>query len=146
MLFLLASLIGTGDLASAQSARTDNRTEFTVEVALGTDNPDAVLAMLREAEAKNVRQLNDRGLGGVDTVVAGVLVAKGLANLVVRLLSIWQCGVQVDARVNLITTEKNCELPRGTMLVLNRDGSRSRMEQPSAAQIQSLVEKFPPPK
>lgn len=138
----MASLIGTGDLVGAQ---TGKRTEFSVEVALGTDKPDAVLAMMQEVEARNVRQLNDRGLGGVDTVVAGVLVAKGFANLVVRLLSIWQCGVQVDARVNLITTEKNCELPRGTMLILNRDGSRSRTEQPSAAQIQSLVEKFPPP-
>jgi len=140
LLFLIASLFGTGGRADAQ---TEKPSELTVEIALGTDKPDAVLAILREVEATNVHQPSDRGLGGVDAVVAGVLVAKGLANLVMRLLAIWQCGVQVDARANLITTEKNCDLPRGTLLVINRDGSRSRMPQPSATQIQSLAEKFP---
>ena len=140
MLFLIASLVATGGLADAQ---TEKQSELTVEIALGTDKPDAVLAILREVEARNVYPRSDRGLGGVDVVVAGVLVAKGLANLVMRLLPIWECGVQIDGRANLITTEKNCDLPRGTVLIINRDGSRSRMAQPSAPQIQSLAEKFP---
>ena len=140
VLFLIASVVGTGRLVDAQ---TDKRPELTFEILLGADKPDAVLAILRDLDARNVQPRNDRGLGGVDTVVAGVLVAKGLANLVMRLLPIWGCGVQVDARANLITTEKNCDLPRGTVLIINRDGSRSTLAQPSAPQIQVLAEKFP---
>jgi len=140
LLLLIASLVGSGGLAGAQTAKPP---DFSVEIALGNDNPDAVLAILRDSDATSVHQSSDRGLGGVDTVVAGVLVAKGLANLIMRLLPIWQCGVQVDARVNLITTEKNCDLPRGTVLIINRDRSRSTMAKPTAAQIQALAEKFP---
>ena len=41
------------------------------------------------------------------TVVAAVLLAKGLANLVVKLLSIWKCGMVVDARATPILIERD---------------------------------------
>jgi hypothetical protein len=141
----VAGLAGTWVLP-AGAAQTDSGEGVTVDIALGNDQPDSVLAILREVDAKNIQQVKQSGLGGIETVVAGILLAKGLANLIVRLLPIWQCGIVVDARAARILTEKNCDLPRGTVLVINPDGTRSRIPQPSAPQIQSLVENFARPK
>ena len=55
----------------------------------------------------------------------------------------WQSGVVVDARTSRISTERNCHLPKGTALMIDPAGVRSTMAQPSAAQLQSIVEKFP---
>jgi hypothetical protein len=119
---------------------------LTVDINLGNDQPDSVLAILRDVDAKNVQRVRENGLGGIETVVACVLLAKGLANLVLRLLPMWQCGVVVDARSARIFTEKNCDLPRGTVLVINPDGTRARMPRPSAQQIEALAGKFAQPK
>jgi hypothetical protein len=115
---------------------------ITVDINLGNDRPDSVLALLREAQAKNIQQVKENGLGGVETVVAGILLAKGLADLIVRLLPMWQCGVRVDARAARVLTERDYDLPRGTVLVINPDGMRKTLRQPSAPQIQSLAENF----
>ena len=145
---LLSGVTGlaAASVLPAGAAQIDSRVGLTVDINLGTDQPDAVLAILREVDAKNIQQVKERGLGGVETVVAGILLAKGLANLIVRLLPMWQCGVVVDARAARIMTEKNCDLPRGTVLVINPDGTRSSMPQPTAPEIQARVESFARPK
>ena len=87
-----------------------------------------------------------RGLGGVETVVAAIILAKGVGNLVVRLLPVWNCGVVVDAKQERLLTEKNCDLPKGTVLVINADGKRATLQQPSPGQIESLVGNVAAPK
>src|SRR4051812_36588568 len=111
----LTPLCVLGSRAFGQTAGT---AVLTVDVALGDEAPDRVLAILRDLEAKNVHQIEQRGLGGVETVVAALILAKGLGNLVVRLLPVWNCGVVVDARAERILTEKNCNLPKSTVLVI----------------------------
>src|SRR5690242_7782432 len=100
LLFGVTTFFASAALVGAQS---NTHPELTVEIVLADDKPDAVMAIMREVDARNVHQPSQRGLGGLDTVVAGVLVAKGLGNLIMRLLPMWQCGVQVDARANLVT-------------------------------------------
>jgi hypothetical protein len=129
-----------------ECAEKESAGSLAVDINIGSDRPDSVLAILREVDAKNVRQVKERGLGGVETIVVGILVAKGLANLIIRLLPMWQCGVVVDARAARVLTEKNCDLPRGTVLVINPDGTRAKMPQPSAQQLQARVESFSRPK
>jgi hypothetical protein len=142
VLWGLAALAATG-IHLPRDARADDGPGLRVDVSLGTEPPERVLAILRELDATNIEQIKERGLGGTETVVAGILLAKGLANLIVRLLTMWQCGVVVDARTSRISTERNCDLPKGTVLVIDPGGVRSTIARPSAAQLQSLVDKFP---
>ena len=139
----LFSVIAGAASSWVLTAQDAERGGFTVDINLGTDRPDSVLAILREVQAKNIQQVKENGLGGVETVVAGILLAKGLADLIVRLLPMWQCGVRVDARAERVLTERDCDFPRGTVLVINPDGTRKTLRQPSAPQIQSLAESFP---
>ena len=130
----------------AGGAQIDKGEGLTVDINLGTDQPDSVLAILRAVDAKNIQQVKERGLGGVETIVAGILLAKGLANLIFRLLPMWQCGIVVDARAARIRTEKKCDLPRDTVPVISPDGARSTMPQSSAPEIQARVENLARPK
>ena len=136
----------SGWILFAQDTRRDSGGGFAVDIRLGSDRPDPVLAILREVDAKNIQQSKERGFGGVEVVIAVTLLAKGLANLVVRLLPTWQCGVTLDARPSPILIKKNCDLPRGTILIINPDGTRKSLQQPSTQQIQSLAESFARPK
>jgi hypothetical protein len=144
-------LIGCASLTSvcgltAVLAQPAGGAGLAVDVALGNEAPDQVLAILRDVGARNVQQIEQRGLGGVETVVAAIILAKGLGNLVVRLLPVWNCGLVLDARAERILTEKNCDLPKGTVLVISADGKRAAMQQPSAAQVESLVGSVAVPK
>jgi hypothetical protein len=136
--------------SSAQVAATKPeipaQQRVTVDIALGQDSPSDVLALLQKLEAQNVKQVKQRTLNGIETIVAGVLLLKRLATLIVRVLPLWNCGVVVDARGSRILTEKNCDLPRGTVLVIHPDGRQSKADKPTEAEMESLVSDFAPKK
>jgi hypothetical protein len=115
---------------------------FAVDINVGSDRPDSVLAILQEVHARNIEPIKQSGLSGTETVVAAVVLAKAFAKLIVRLLSTWTCGVIVDARAPRILTQRNCDVPSGTVIVINADGTKRNLTQPSAEKIQSLAEKF----
>lgn len=115
---------------------------FSVDINVGSDQPDSVKAILQEVHARNIEPIKQSGLAGTETVVAAVVLAKAFAKVIVRLLSTWTCGVIVDARAIRVLTERNCDLPSGTVIVINADGTKRTLIQPSAQQIQALAEKF----
>jgi len=129
-------------VASAVAARTDTEGTLNVDVELGSEKLDVVLTTLREVDAKNIQQVSSRGLGGNETLVGGVLLAKGLAKLVVRLSSIWKTGIEVDARAARVLTRKNSDLPSDIVLVIGPDGTRSKLQRPSESQLQALIDSF----
>ena len=63
-----------------------------------------------------------------------------LVGLVARILRLWNSGIVVDARSPKILIEKNCELPRGTVLVISKDGTQSKLHEPSDQQRNELIE------
>jgi hypothetical protein len=69
---------------------------LNVDIALAGENPQTVLPILEELGAKNVSQTTERGLTGIEIVIACALVASVLANLVIRLSRLWTCGVLVE--------------------------------------------------
>ena len=141
LLFGIAALAGIW-VVPADAARTDTGGTLNVDVEIGSEKLDVVLTTLREVDAKNIQQVSSRGLGGNETLVGGVLLAKGLAKLVVRLSSIWKSGIEVDARAARVVTKKNSDLPSDTVLVISPDGTRSKIQQPSESQLQALIENF----
>jgi hypothetical protein len=130
----------------AQDAKKDGGEGLKVDIHLEDDPPDPVKAVLTQVDARDIHVVNKSGLSGVETVVAAILLAKGLANLVVKLLPMSKCGMVVDARATPILIEKNCDLPGDTVRVINPDGTRKSLLRPSARQIQDLAENFKRPK
>lgn len=88
----------------------------------------------------DVTATTERGFTGIEFVVLGLIATGGLANIVMRLLPLWKCGVIVDARDANVVTRKDCDLPRGTVLVLEADGTRSTFHEPSQVQLHELLQ------
>jgi len=130
----------------AQDAKKDSGEGLKVDINLENDRPEPVKAILGEVDARDIHEVKKSGLGGVETVVAAILLAKGLANLVVKLLPTWKCGMVVDARATPILIERDRDLPGETVRVINPDGTRKSLPRPSARQIQDLAENFKRPK
>jgi hypothetical protein len=110
-----------------------------VEVSFTDEESSEVISLLEEVGAKDIQEGEERGFAGVALVVVGILVVNALVNLVMKLLRLWQCGVIVDASGSTISTQKNCDLPRGTVLVLNPDGTQSKLHEPSELEIGPLI-------
>jgi len=114
-------------------------TSFRVEVSFKDEVPNTVSALLKEVGATNVKQVEQRGFTGVEIVFIGMVIADTLANLVIKLTPLWKCGVVVDARGSTVLTKKDCNLPRGTVLVLSPDDTKAELHQPSEIDIQSVI-------
>jgi phosphoribosyl-dephospho-CoA transferase len=114
---------------------------LNVDIALLGESPQAVLAILEEMDAENVEQINERGMTGIETVIVCSIIASVLANLIMRLVPLWKCGVIVDARGARVLTKKEPDLPPGTVLVIARNGVRSTLHKPSQVEIDSLLKR-----
>ena len=113
-----------------------------IDVSFRDEALEEVISILEEVGAQNIKEVKQRGFTGVEIAVVGALVSSALANLVIRLLPLWKCGVIVDARGSRVLTEKNCDLPRGTVLVISPDGTESKVHEPSELQMKSLLKEL----
>jgi hypothetical protein len=137
---LAASRLLAATSANDREKKQLGTQRLAVDIALGNEPLDPVLTILREVDAEDVNQLKQRGLGGMETVVAGIVLAKGLARVVIRLLPSWKCGIVIDGRGSRVLTEKNCDLPHGTVLIINTNNTRSKLVQPTESEIQFQIE------
>ena len=119
--------------------RMDMHEELQLDISFTDESTEEVVALLRAVGAKDVRQLKQRGFTGIEIVVIGTLLAQALANLVLKLSPLWKCGLIVDARQSHIQTQKDCNLPRGTVLVISPDGTESQLHEPSEQEVTSLI-------
>lgn len=115
---------------------------LNVDVAVMDESPEDIQTALKEVGAENVKEVKQRGFTGIEIVVVGTLVANALANLIIRLTPLWKCGVIVDARGSRVLTKKDCDLPRGTVLVISPDGTQSKFHQPSEIDSGSLIKAY----
>jgi hypothetical protein len=139
-LVLAATNSWAATTANDQEKKQPGPQRLVVDIALGNEPLDPVLTILREVDAHDVKQIKQRGLGGMETIVAGIVLARGFAILVVRLLRSWKCGIVIDGRGSRVLTEKNCDLPHGTLLIINSNGTRSKLVQPTESEIDSQIE------
>jgi hypothetical protein len=115
---------------------------LNVDVSATDEPPEDILRALREAGAQNVKEVKQRGLTGIEIVVVGTLLANALANLVIRLSPLWKCGIIVDARGSRVLTKKDCDLARGTVLIISPNGTQSKFHEPSEVDSGSLIKAF----
>ena len=117
---------------------TTEPAQFTI--IFQDENLEDVLSSARDVGAVDVRQENRRGFTGVELAVIGAVAIPLLANLIIKFAERWSCGIRVDARTGQFVTERDCDLPRGSVLVVTADGSQlHRPGEMGAAKLSDLL-------
>lgn len=105
---------------------------LAVEFTFAEEDPQTVAAALAEEGASEVDEITDAGiLPVVALVVVAVIAMDGLVNVVLRLLRVWKCGMTIDTRGNTVRTEKNCDLPRGSVTIISDKKTTVTVKEPS---------------
>ena len=114
--------------------------DIDLELTFTDESPEQVQALLEQLGASEVVQQKQRGAAGIEIAFVAMIAVQVLANLVIRLLPLWKAGVVVDARGSRVFTYKDRDLPRGSVLVLSKDGTQSKLHQPSELDVNGVLE------
>jgi len=112
---------------------------FEVELTFKGESESEAQALLAEAGAQNMETRQSRGFTGIEIVILGLLLADGVAKLIAKLARTWRCGVMVTVSPGgkKVKTEKNCDLPRGSVLLIHPDGTQVTLTEPANGEISS---------
>jgi hypothetical protein len=110
-----------------------------IQIVFADENAPDVMAILAQEKADQVEAVQQFGAVGIETLIVAVIVAEAFASLVCKITNLWKCGVIVDARGTRIVTKRDCDLPRGSVLILNKAGEQHKLERPSESDIKSLI-------
>ncbi len=112
---------------------------IAMELTFKGESEAEAQALLSEAGAEDVETRQSRGFTGVEIVMLSLLLADGISKLIDRLARTWKCGVvvMVDSGGKKVSTEKNCDLPRGSVLLVHPDGTQMTLQEPASAEISS---------
>ena len=114
--------------------------ESDVEFSFSEEETETLLKILEEEGASNVEEIAEQDfLPVVGVIIAAAIGLSALANVVIKLLRVWKCGLIVDARGPIVHTEKNCDLPRGTVLVFSPCGTEHKLYEPKDEDIAALI-------
>ena len=116
--------------------------DIAVEITFRDEESKDVRALLEEIGATEVKENQQRGFTGIEWIYAAILALSMLVSLVAKVRRLWQCGVLVDARGKKVSVEKNCDLPRGTVLVLKKDGTESKLHEPTDQELEDVLKKL----
>jgi len=119
-------------------------TNLKIEVAFQDEEPDEARAALEVAGVENIQEIKQSGLTGIEIVIVGILVTNALANLVAHLWRLWKCGIIVDTRGSTVLTQKNCDLPQGTVLMISPDGVETTLDEPTDIELKTLIDALIP--
>lgn len=113
--------------------------QVEMELSFQGESAEEMKAILNDAGANDIETREDRGLLAIGTVMVGFLVIEEVAKLVSKLVRAWKCGVVVvvNADGGKVSTEKNCDLPRGTVLLVHPDGTQMTLQEPTEPQVGS---------
>src|SRR3954462_1840511 len=94
-----------------------------VELTLRGESAEQAKNALTAAGGDGVKSHSALGLTGVEEIIFAVMVVEGMAKLVTTLVRQWRCGIVVVAGVDgkKVSTEKNCDIPRGSVLLVHPD-------------------------
>ena len=115
---------------------------FDLDITTMDESSAEIAAALKQAGAQEVTELSERGFTGIEIVFACVLAANALANLIIRLFPLWKCGMVVDARGERVLTKKDCDLPRGTVLLISPDNTQTKFQTPTEGDLTPLIKAF----
>jgi hypothetical protein len=114
---------------------------LNLELTFADEDTPEVLSILNAEKAQDVQSVRQSGAFGIETLVLAVIAAQAVANLIMKILRVWKCGIVVDARGPRVITKKNCDLPRGSLLVFTKKGEQFRLDQPTDFSVKDLIDK-----
>jgi len=113
-----------------------------IDLTFSDEDPAEVAALLGEAGATSVRRVEQSGLGIVEEVVIAIMLINAVAGLISKLARLWKGGVIISRSGSTIVTQKDSNLPRGTIVIAKADGEIT-LNMPSendlASQLQGLL-------
>jgi hypothetical protein len=115
-----------------------------VDVVFDDEDSADVVALLNEVGATNVKDDAPHAFTGAEILIVGIVLAQALVTLVTRIARIWKCGVILDARTSPVTVQKNCDVPRGTMVIVKGDGSEVTLDKPSEEDVTAILKGWLP--
>lgn len=110
-----------------------------MELAFRGESAEETKSLLAEAGAGSVETRPAMGLTGIEEFFFFSMVFEGMAKLITSLVRLWKCGVVVvvEADGKKISTEKNCDIPRGSVLLVHPDGTQVTLQEPTEPQVGS---------
>jgi len=110
---------------------------IAIELTFRGEPEEDARAALAEAGADGVVARPSLGITGVEELLVGFLLVERCAALITRLVRLWKCGVVVvvDKDNKKVLTEKNCDIPRGSVLLVHPDGTQVTLQEPGEPQI-----------
>ena len=111
---------------------------LTIEVLFQEEDLDQSKRIMEEAGVEGVHEVRQKGMIGVETLIFGAITVQLLAGLTIKLVNSWKCGVIIDTRGDTVQEKRNCDLPRGSVIVLTESGDEAKLERPSEASLAKL--------
>jgi hypothetical protein len=121
--------------------KTVAQDQLNVKISFRDEPREQVRAALEDVGATEVHEIPQLGMIGIDDVIMVALALSALVGLIAKIIRIWSCGVVVDARGEKVLIKKECDLPRGTVLVIAKDGTKSTLHEPAEAVISEIIKK-----
>lgn len=115
--------------------------QLQVEISFRDEKPQELRSALEEVGATEIKEIQQKGMVGIEWLYWAVLGLGAFISLVTTIMRLWNCGVVVDARGAKLRIERNCDLPRGTVLVISKNGTQSKLHEPSNEQLDELIKK-----
>jgi hypothetical protein len=114
--------------------------ESDVEFSFSDEETETLITILQQEGATDVEEIAEQDfLPVIGIVVAAAIGLDALVNVVIKLIRVWKCGLIVDARGSIVRTEKNCDLPRGSVLVFTQDGTEHKLHEPKEEDVAALI-------
>jgi hypothetical protein len=109
-----------------------------LEILFRDERVEDLKSVLTDSGAAGIQSRSERGWAELEWVLGCTIALSTLANLVIRLLPLWKCGVIVDARGAKISVQKSCDVPAGSVLAFTQ-GGEMRFYKPTTLEINSLL-------
>jgi hypothetical protein len=111
-----------------------------VEFIFEDEDPAALQALLRDEDASDVQLVTEQALlPFVGVAVVAIIAATALTNVLTRIVRLWSCGSVVDVRTATVQVIKNCDLPRGVIIVVTPDGVRHELHEPMEVDLTRVL-------
>jgi hypothetical protein len=124
---------------SPSAAETEPTVEFRWE-GFEPGDPDADEALYRLKREGADAAIPTEGRRGIAVIpiILGAIAVIGLAKAIKSFIDDMKVGMVIDARGEKVTVTKDNSLGRGTVLLINKDGSL-RLENPDSEKLSDLI-------
>jgi len=115
--------------------------ELKVELSFSNEDVKETIDGLIVAGGKNVKEVRELGMTGIELTVVAVMAMQALVSAVVKLTQLWKCGLVVDARGSKVIVTKNCDLQPSAVLILSKDGTQVKLDRPTGFDLDAAIQR-----